>query len=472
VQALIGGNGAGKSTLVSIITGVVQPDAGEMLLDGAPFRPRHPRDALRSGIAAVYQEPSIVPYMSVLDNIMLGQEIIGPGGLLNWAAERARVRGILHDVLQVDVPVNAPAGSLSVGQQQVVEMARALVRNARLLILDEPSAVLAGQDIEHVFAAVSRLSSHGVSVLLISHRLSDITEICDAVTIFRDGEVVSRGPLAQYDMAGIIRQMVGRDIGPETRSASAGDRAIVLDVDRLELPGTGPAGISLKVRAGEVVGIGGLMGSGRSRLVRAVSGCEHTTGGSIRVAGVSVRRNSIRAASRNGIVLIPEDRRRMGLVVNMSVGSNMTLAVLDRIARFGFLDHRRERAMIERGIRELSIKAGSDTQAVRNLSGGSQQKVVLAKWLAAEPKVMLLDEPTRGIDVGAKAEFYDIVRHLREAGLAIVLVSSDLPELGMLSDRVLVMSGGRIKGELPGGRASEEAMLEMAMAKAQLRDEP
>jgi len=463
VHGLVGGNGAGKSTLVSIVTGVQEPDAGRLVLDGEPFAPRSPHDALAVGIAAVYQELTVLPNLSVIDNVFLGQEPCLPGLVVDRGAERVRARRVLDELGLSGLSLDREASELSVAERQLVEIARALVRDARLLILDEPSAVLAGPELESLFGSVRRLASQGVAILFISHRLSDVMDLCDEITVLRDGQVVSSGPVAEYTPSRMIRDMSGRELAELTSVEREVGGEAVLEVDGLLLPGTEPDGISLQVRAGEILGLAGLIGAGRSRLLRAIAGAERVHGGTIAVRGRRLRRNSIRSAKRYGIALIPEDRATEGLILKMSVSSNITLAVPRLVARFGVLVRRLEQAVARRAISSLSIKVSDPSRTVRNLSGGNQQKVVLARWLASEPAVLLLDEPTRGIDVGTKAELYEIIRDLSRTGIATILVSSDLPELLALSDRVLVMSGGRVVAETDAGRATEERVLALAL---------
>jgi ABC-type sugar transport system ATPase subunit len=463
IHALVGGNGAGKSTLVSIITGVQPPNDGELVLDGKPFAPRSPRDALEAGIAAVYQELTILPNLSIIDNIFLGQELCGRARLLDRRAETARARRMLVELGLDDVDLGMEASELSVAERQLTEIARCLIRNARLLILDEPSAVLAGPELDSLFDSLRRLAAQGVAILFISHRLSDVIDLCDEITILRDGRVVSTGRVADYTTGRIIREMSGRELA-ELKPAEGSVRSdVVLEVDGLLLPGTEPDGISLQVHSGEILGLAGMIGAGRSRLLRAIAGAERVRGGSIRVRGAKLRRNSIRSAKRHGVALIPEDRAMDGLILSMSVSSNITLSVLNAVARLGVLLRRLEHAVTTRGIARFSIKVADPNRTVRNLSGGNQQKVVLAKWLAANPAVLLLDEPTRGIDVGTKAELYGIIRDLSRAGIATIIVSSDLPELLALSDRLLAMNGGRVVGELAAAEATEERVLAVAL---------
>jgi ABC-type sugar transport system ATPase subunit len=463
VHALVGENGAGKSTLVSIITGTQLADTGEMQWRGQRFAPRSPADSLGVGIAAVYQELTVLPQLSVADNILLGQEVTRRAGMLDRKAGRERVRQILAELGVTGIDPAAEAGTLSVAQQQLVEIARALTRDAQLLILDEPSAVLAGRELENLFGVVKGLTAKGVSVLYISHRLSEISELADRVTVLRDGALVSTGPASGYDTSRIIRDMVGRDVSRASHWSHQPQERIVLRVRNLQMPGTGPDGVSLDVRAGEVVGLGGLIGSGRSRILRALAGLAPSHGGAVAVNEQPLRRLGLRASARRGIALVPEERKTEGLVLDLPAAANISLPMLPKVSRLGLLRRKAEHDMAVESIRRLRIKTSHPWQVTRELSGGTQQKVVLARWLQTKPAVLLLDEPTRGIDVGAKAEIYEIIHELSESGIAILLVSSDLPELIGLADRILVLRDGRIAGELSRAQATEEAVISLAL---------
>jgi ABC-type sugar transport system ATPase subunit len=466
VHALVGENGAGKSTLVRTLTGNQQPDAGELRLAGEPVTFGDPREALAAGITAVYQELTVLPAMSVVDNVMLGQERTR-GGRIDAGAEREAARGALGRVGLGDVDLDAPAESLSLANQQLVEIARALVRRSKLLILDEPTAVLAGDKLQAIFDVVRGLAADGVAVVYISHRLDEVMALSDDVTVLRDGREVATGPVGDFDIPRLVRDMVGRDVDTVFPEPPPPRDEVVLRVRGL-VP-AGPVeegdGHDLDVRAGEVVGLAGLLGSGRSRLLRTLAGANPRAAGTIAVGGREVR-GGVRAAVAAGAVLVPEERKTEGLVLDMPVRANTTLADLPSVASRGWLSRGRERLAFEEERRRLGIRASGPEQRTWQLSGGNQQKVVLGKWLRTRPSVLLLDEPTRGVDVGAKAEIYAAMRALAADGMAVVFVSSDLPEVVGLPHRVLVCRGGRVVGELPRGEIDEEHVMHLALGTA------
>jgi ABC-type sugar transport system ATPase subunit len=433
VQALVGENGAGKSTLTAVLAGVHQPEEGEIRMNGEEVRFTSPRDALARGIAVVYQEFTLLPHLSVAENIFLGHEP-ARGSVVRHRELRERAAALLDQLGMGRLPLTAPVRRLSVAQQQVVEIAKALAHNARLLIMDEPSAVLAGAEFEHLADLIKRLASRGVSIIYISHRLDEVEAVADQVTVLRDGQVVVSAPAGQLSRDDIVRSMVGRTL----------DEAFPVR------------------RADEVVGVGGLVGSGRSRLARALVGLERAPG-TVKIRGRPFRHRSVRAAAGRGLVLIPEDRKGAGLVLDLPIAANVSLPVLGRVSNSSVLSRQAETSLAQDTIRTLGIRASGPDQRVRQLSGGNQQKVVLGKWLAADPAVLLLDEPLRGVDVGAKEEIYGIIRDLADQGSAILVISSELPELLGLSDRILVMRDGRVAGELSREQASEEAVMALAI---------
>jgi ribose transport system ATP-binding protein len=463
VHALVGENGAGKSTLVRILTGNQAPDEGELLLDGAPVGFSSPRDALAAGITAVYQELTVLPAMSVADNVMLGQER-STRGVLDRRAQDQEVREALARVGLADVDPRTRAEELSLANQQLVEIARALVRRSRVIILDEPSAVLSGDKLEALFAVVRSLAADGVAVVYISHLLEEVTDLADDVTVLRDGRVVSTGPATEYDIPTIIREMVGRDVDTVFPPLAEPGAEVVLRARGLVPTSTTrrPAPLDLDLRAGEVVGVAGLVGSGRSRLLRTLAGGHPRAAGTVEVGGRPVPA-SVRRAIAAGVVLVPEERKTEGLVLPLPNRANTTLAALSQVLRGGFLSGGREREVFREEQRRLGIRASGPDQGTWQLSGGNQQKIVLAKWLRRGPRVLLLDEPTRGIDVGAKTEIYRLVASLAAEGMAVLMVSSDLPEVLGLSHRVLVCRAGGVVGELTGGDISEENVMHIAL---------
>ena len=457
VHALLGENGAGKSTLIKTLAGVHRPDAGRITVDGEPVSLASPRDAQRLGIAVVYQELLLFPELSVAENVFLGHAPRRPWGGINWAEVRTRTREILDELDCRDLDVGAAVGSLSVADRQRVEIARALSRDARLLIMDEPTAALAEADVRRLMEVVCKLRARGVAVIYVSHRMPEIFALADRVTVLRDGAVVGTRAIGEVSEAGLVAMMVGREIAELFPKVEVPLGLPVLTLRGVTC-GARVRNVSLEVRAGEILGIAGLVGSGRTELALTVFGVTPAISGEILLDGAPVRVDSPRRARDLGIAYVPEDRALQGLVHPMTVAENGSMAVLDRIAPGMTVDHARERRMASDAIERLGIRTRGPGQPVRQLSGGNQQKVVLAKWLAAEPRVLILDEPTRGIDVGAKSEIHSLMGRLAARGLAIVMISSELPEVLGMSDRVLVMNAGRIVAEFPRAAATSEAV--------------
>ncbi len=465
VHALVGENGAGKSTLMKILAGAQPADSGEIFIDGKKVSIADPKHAEALGIGMVYQEFNLVPALDAVDNIVLGDEPLR-GLFLDRAAAVARAKATL-DELGINLPVGVPTERLSVAQQQLVEISKALVRKARVIVMDEPTAALTAREIDGLFALISRLRARGVAFVYISHRLEELPQIADRITILRDGRNIDTRPLAEMPEAEMVRLMVGRSLEahfPDLPPVAA-DAPVVLEVADLV---RGPAvnGVSLRVRAGEIFGLAGLVGAGRTEIVRAIAGADVAASGSVRIGG---RDASVRSPGQGiaaGIALITDDRKRQGLVLGMSVRENTTLAHLDLFMRGVFIDRAKETATTQRFIGELKIRTPSAEQTVRNLSGGNQQKVVLAKWLVKEARVFLFDEPTRGIDVGSKFEIYLLMLELLRHGAAIVMVSSELPEVLGMSHRVGVVRGGRIVAELPRSEASPDRVIALATGAA------
>jgi ABC-type sugar transport system ATPase subunit len=457
VHALLGENGAGKSTLIKIIAGVHQPDAGEMLLDGAPVRFASPREARARGIATVYQELLLFPELTVAENIFLGHAPRRSWGGLDWPAMRARARTLLDGLDSHDLDVDAKVGSLSVANRQRVEIAKALSQDARVLIMDEPTAALAEADVQRLMQVVRRLRQRGVGIVYVSHRMPEIFALADRVTVLRDGAHVATRPIGEVDEAALVAMMVGRPVDQLFPKVEAEIGAVVLEAEGLGREGT-VRDISLALRSGEILGIAGLVGSGRTELALTLFGITPATAGTIRLDGRPVVIDSPRVARNLGIAYVPEDRGQQGLIKPQTVGENASLAVLDRISRGTVVSLRREAALARDLIARLGIRTRGPDQVVGQLSGGNQQKVVLAKWLASEPRILIVDEPTRGIDVGAKAEIHALMGRLAQRGLAILMISSELPEVLGMSDRVLVMNGGRIVAEFDRAAATAEAV--------------
>lgn len=463
VHALLGENGAGKSTLVGILTGNQRPDGGHILIDGEEALLKSPRAALDHGITAVYQELTILPAMTVLDNVMLGQEVHKRGALQS-GRQHAEARKALTMVGLGDIDLWRLAGELSLANQQLVEIARALVRQSRVIILDEPSAVLSGDKLESLHDVVRTLAASGTAVIYITHLLSEIELLADDVTVLRDGQTVSTGPAAEYDVERIVRDMVGRTVKSTFPAIVEPQEDVVLTLSDL-VPQSrthSPRPLTLTVRAGEIIGIAGMVGSGRSRLLRTIAGLVPAAAGRIEVAGQRID-GSLRRAINAGVVFMPEERKTEGLVLDLSVSANATLAALRKISRGGWMSRPAEVGIFLEAQKKLSIRASGPSQQTRQLSGGNQQKVVIAKWLEVAPNVLLLDEPTRGIDVGAKAEIYRLISELARSGLAIVIVSSELIEVLGLAHRVLVCREGSVVGTLPGGLGNGEQVMHLAM---------
>jgi ABC-type sugar transport system ATPase subunit len=457
VHALLGENGAGKSTLIKILCGVHRPDAGTIRLGGEPVRVTSPRHAQALAIAVVHQELALEPYLSVAENVFLGRQPVGRFGLI----DRRRMReetGRLLSRLGVAIDPDTPLGELPVASRQLVAIARAVSSSARVLVFDEPTTSLTQHESDLLFAAIRRLRADGIGIVYVSHRMQEIFDLCDRVTVLRDGRRIATMPVAETDRAGLIGMMIGRDIGALLRAEAGPKGRPVLEARNLGRRGV-LHGISLAVHEGEIVGMAGLVGAGRTEVARALFGDLATDSGEILVEGLPVRVRSPRDAVRAGIGLVPEDRKEQGLVTALPVRQNLAMPSWRRLAKFGILRGGAERRLAEEYVRRLAIRTPSIAQAVKHLSGGNQQRVVIAKWLATRPKVLIVDEPTRGVDVGAQAETHGLLRDLARAGMAVLMISSDLREILTMSDRILVMHAGRIVAELPGAGATQEEIM-------------
>lgn len=458
-HALLGENGAGKSTLGKILAGIYQPDDGRVELDGHAVAFRSPRDARLAGIGMVHQELAFCENLSVAENLCLS-DLPRRGPFVSRARLLAQASDMLR-AIDADVDPSALVGDLSISHQQLVQIAGAVAGGARILVFDEPTSSLSQVESQRLFKLIRSLKDRGVTSIYVSHRLREIFDLCDAVTVLRDGEVVDTRPIAGLDEGALVRMMIGRSLDAYFPAHSAGrDAPERLRVELLESPGKFQP-LSFSVRAGEIVGMAGLVGAGRTEVTEALFGLDPRSAGRILVEGKPAAIRSPRDAMRYGLGLVPEDRKRHGLVLSMGSGENISLAILDRLCRLGWINARAEAAEAGAYVERLRIRAPSLDTPAGALSGGNQQKLVMAKWLAAHCRVLLVDEPTRGVDVGAKAEIHALLSELARAGSAILLVSSELPEVLNLSDRILVMRAGQLVGEVDRASATQESVLRL-----------
>ncbi|MER7349734.1 sugar ABC transporter ATP-binding protein [Streptomyces aurantiacus] len=477
VHALIGENGAGKSTLIKVLTGVYRPSDGVVRYDGSAVRFATPLQAQHAGISTIYQEVNLVPLMSVARNLFLGREPRGRLGLIDFRRMHREADEALRG-LGVRVDVRRPLRELGVGAQQMVALARAVSVDARVVVMDEPTSSLEPREVATLFEVIRMLRGRGIAVIYVSHRLDELYEVCDTVTVLRDGKAVHTGPIAELDRLRLVSLMLGRDIGDVreeglTKFSGSHDTEAQPVLEATELTVRHQlAGVSLTIRPGEVVGLGGLLGSGRSETAKAIAGALPPDSGRVVVAGVPVRTGSTPAAIRAGVSLLPEDRKAEGIVPGLSVRENIALAALPGLSRFGLVDEARIDRVVDTFMKRLRIKASGPHQKVGELSGGNQQKVLLARWLAMNPKVLLLDEPTRGIDVGAKAEVQKLIDELADDGLGVLLISSDTEELIEGSDRVVVLKDGKVVEELTGDAVTEDRLMRAIAAAPAARDTP
>ena len=457
VHALVGENGAGKSTLVKLLAGIHQPDTGDLELDGQPITLHGPLDARRHGIAVIHQHPTLFPDLDVAENIFMGRQPTDRLGRI----DRRRMARETHALL---APLGAafspgtPVRGLAVADQQLVEIAKALSLHARVLVMDEPTASLSAREVDRLFLVARQLRQQGVAILFVSHRLDEIFALSDRVTVFRDGARVITASVAELTIDATIRHMVGRRLDALFPKEDAVIGETVLEVSGLSRPGVF-RDISFQLRSGEILGLFGLVGAGRSEVARAIFGIDHAASGVIRIGGMEVSIGSPADAMRHGIAFVTEDRHAQGLILGFPIANNIVLPILPRLSRLGILDRTRENSLATDYAQRLQVKTPSITQVASALSGGNQQKVVLAKWLATGPRVLILDEPTRGIDIGSKAEVHRAVSHLATQGLAILLISSELPEVLAMADRVLVMHEGRVTGAFDRSEATQETAM-------------
>jgi rhamnose transport system ATP-binding protein len=462
VHALVGENGAGKSTLIKIFTGAVAPDAGEIRMRGELLEQNSPAKARAFGIAAIYQQPALFPDLTVAENIALGKESGSLWSKVDWRARHTHARELLERI-GANVLAATLAGELSMPQQQLVEIAKALDANAAVLILDEPTASLGDRDAENLFRIILELREKGVAIVYISHRFEELGRIADRVTVLRDGQSVETLDMAGTTKQNLIRLMVGRELDTVFPPSETAPGEVALEVRELSCRSLGVQSVSLTVRRGEIVGLAGLVGSGRTQFAEALFGLAPSDGGEVYLNGKKIHIRSAADAVALGIAYVPEDRRRHGVILGMPVAANTTLASLGSISKSGLLRFAEERQAALAFISRLGVKTPSAETLAGNLSGGNQQKVALARWLMTDPKILILDEPTQGIDVGAKSEIYRLIRQLAATGLAILMISSETEEILGMSDRVAVMAKGRIAGILAGASATPYNILELAL---------
>jgi rhamnose transport system ATP-binding protein len=457
IHALVGENGAGKSTMVKIIAGLYQRDSGEFDLGGESVDFRTTAEAKAAGIAVIYQEPTLFPDLSVVENLFMGRQPMRSLRRIDRAAMRRQATE-LFSRLGVNLDPERPARGLSIADQQIIEIAKAISLDARVLIMDEPTAALSGVEVERLFTIARALRDEGRAIAFISHRFDEVFALCDTITVMRDGEFVSTGPIAETSVELMVRQMVGRDIATlfPKQDAVIGDPVLV--VSGLTSPGVFDD-ISFEIRSGEIVALAGLVGAGRSEVARAVFGVDDYSSGSVTLDGKAIAKHAPSTSMRMGLGLVPEDRRSQGLVMGFSVARNATLAIRRRLSRAGILTAGAENRAAAVWAAALQVKTAALSTEVDTLSGGNQQKVVMAKWLASSPRVLIVDEPTRGIDVGTKSEIHRLLSELAGEGLAILMISSELPEVLGMADRILVMREGRITADIARSDATSEAVM-------------
>lgn len=468
IHALLGENGAGKSTLLKILAGAQPPDSGVIEFGGRQIALDSPHAAQTLGVVTIYQEFTLAPNMTICENVWIGRE---PGSkvFVSWRRMAEETRAITRRI-GLDADPMTPVRELSVAEQQMVEIARALSMKSRLIVMDEPTSALSRTEVEKLFRIVRDLKAEGLSVIFVTHRLEEVFEICDSYTVLRDGKFVGSGRVGDTDIDGIIRMMVGREVNAlfsHRTDATAGE--VALAVEGLSRRGSSRdpsatvlADVSLSVRKGEILGIAGLVGAGRTEMARAVFGADPFDSGRILIDGHPVHISSPQEAIRHGIGLVPEDRKQQALFLSLAIRMNLSMAALDRVSKWAvFVDEAKESAMVERYRKALSIRMASPEQIVANLSGGNQQKVVLARWLALEPKVLIVDEPTRGIDIGAKVDVHNLLFEMARSGIAVIAISSELPEVLAISDRIVTMREGRVSGEIARADADQEKLMSM-----------
>jgi ABC-type sugar transport system ATPase subunit len=464
IHALVGENGAGKSTLMKVLTGALGKDEGQIILRGAAVQIESPSDSQNLGISMIHQELSLIPNLTVGQNIYLGREPRGRlPGFIDWKSLYSDAQEIL-DRLNLDVDARTEVLGLSIAQQQMVEVAKALSLEADLIAMDEPTSALTGPETEVLFEVMRSLRGQGVGLIFISHRLGEVFQIADRVTVLRDGQHIGTEPIEALDEDRVVKMMVGRDLGELYPKEPAQQDEVVLEATNLE-DGYELRGVDLKLHRGEILGIAGLVGAGRTALAETLFGIHPATKGEVRINGQPVKIKSPAEAIRAGMGFVPEDRKQQGLFLNMAVRENIVMSAMDKITRWGVVNFKRADRISHEFVEKLDIRTPSLRQRIRNLSGGNQQKVIIARWLTLNPRVLILDEPTRGIDVGAKAEIHNLMNQLAKDGVGVLMISSELPEIMGISDRMLVMREGRVTGEFSRDEATQDDIMRAATAR-------
>ena len=461
IHALVGENGAGKSTLMKVLTGALLPDEGQILLRGEKTTINSPSDSQELGISMIHQELSLIPYLTVGKNVYLGRE---PGrrmpGFINWKKLYSQTQELL-DQLNLDVTARAEARELSIAQQQMVEVAKALSLDADLIAMDEPTSSLTDKETEILFEVMRNLKEQGVAIIFITHRLEEVFEVSDRITVLRDGHHITTTPTAELNQNKVVQLMVGRELDNMYPYSKTEQRGVVLQADDLA-DGHELHGVSLELQGGEILGVAGLIGAGRTALAETLFGLRQMTAGKIRINGEVVKLHSAKQAIKNGLGFVPEDRKLQGLFLNMAVRENITMSSTSLVSNFGFINSSKAKKLADEYVDKLDIRTPSLRQRIRNLSGGNQQKVIIARWLTLKPRVLILDEPTRGVDVGAKAEIHRLMRQLAQEGVAVLMISSELPEILGVSDRMIVMHEGRVTGRFERGEATQDMIMHAA----------
>ena len=460
IHALVGENGAGKSTLVKIVAGLYQRDAGEFRLHGESVDFRSTAESKNAGVAVIYQEPTLFPDLSVTENIFMGRQLLGRGRRIDRKVMHGEAQELFKR-LGVTIDPRRPAEGLSIADQQIIEIAKAISVDASVLVMDEPTAALSGVEVDRLFAVARSLRDEGRALVFISHRFDEVFTLCDTITVMRDGDYISTDPIADTNIEMIVQRMVGREVGELFPKIPAKIGATVLSIDALESAGVFH-NVSFEVRSGEIVALAGLVGAGRSEIARAVFGVDRYDSGSVTLNEKSIPGHQPRAAIRAGMAFVPEDRRQQGLVTEASVAHNVSAVIRGRLARWGILTTARETAAAGPWAGRLEVKTGALDMHATTMSGGNQQKVVIAKWLATDPALLIIDEPTRGIDVGTKAEVHRLLSELAGQGMAILMISSELPEVLGMADRVLVVNEGRIAANFDRADATPESVMHAA----------